>query len=60
MEVENDVADFSHEKTAVSVHDLVNWIPNLDAWKAELRATSDLFRRDPCLEVSSALLIFAC
>jgi len=49
VEVENDVSDFSHEKPAVSVHDLVKLDTNLDAWKANLRSTSDLFRRDPAL-----------
>ncbi len=58
VEVENDVQDFSHEKPAVSVHDLVKLNTNLDAWKANLRSTSDLFRRDPALESSSAFLNF--
>lgn len=58
VEVENDVADFSQEKPAVSVHDLVKLDANLDAWKAKLRATSDLFRRDPSLEASSAFFNF--
>ena len=58
VEVENDVSDFSHEKPAVSVHDLVKLDTNLDAWKANLRSTSDLFRRDPALESSSAFLNF--
>ncbi len=58
VEVENDVSDFSHEKPAVSVHDLVKLETNLDAWKANLRSTSDLFRRDPALESSSAFLNF--
>jgi TldD protein len=58
VEVENDVADFSHEKAAVSVHDLAKLDTNLDAWKTSLRSTSDLFRRDPALEASSAFLNF--
>jgi hypothetical protein len=58
VEVENDVSDFSHEKPAVSVHDLVKLDTNLDAWKTNLRSTSDLFRRDPALESSSAFLNF--
>jgi TldD protein len=58
VEVENDVADFSHEKPAVSVHALAKLDANLDAWKANLRSTSDLFRRDPALEASSAFLNF--
>ncbi len=58
VEVENDVQDFSHEKPAVSVHDLARLDTNLDAWKANLRSTSDLFRRDPALESSSAFLNF--
>ena len=58
MEVENDVQTSPMKRPAVSVHDLVKLDTNLDAWKANLRSTSDLFRRDPALESSSAFLNF--
>src|SRR5258707_3336354 len=58
VETENDLVDFSQEKSAQSVHDLAKMDVNLDAWKQALRSTSNLFRREPGLETSSALLHF--
>jgi hypothetical protein len=56
--VEQDIPDFSHESPAESVHSLAKADANLDAWKQTLRSTSDLFRRDPELESSNAVLHF--
>jgi TldD protein len=58
METENDLADFSEEKPAQSVHDLAKIDVDLEKWKQTLRTTSDLFRSDPNLEMSSAMLNF--
>jgi TldD protein len=58
METENDLADFSEEKPAQSVHDLVKVDVDMDKWKQTLRTTSDMFRSDPSLELSSAMLNF--
>jgi TldD protein len=58
METENDLADFSEEKPAQSVRDLAKIDVDLDKWKQTLRTTSDLFRSDPSLEQSSAMLNF--
>src|SRR5579864_6301978 len=58
VETENDMADFSEEKPAQSVRDLAKLDVDLDKWKQEIRATSDLFRTDPSLEMSSAMLNF--
>jgi TldD protein len=58
METENDLADFSEEKPAQSVHDLAKIDVDLEKWKQTLRTTSDLFRSDPSLEMSSAMLNF--
>ena len=58
METENDLADFSQEKPAQSVRDLAKLDVDLDRWKQTLRTTSDLFRNDPSLEMSSAMLNF--
>ena len=58
METENDLADFSEEKSAQSVRDLAKLDVDLDRWKQTLRATSDLFRSDPALEMSDAMLNF--
>jgi TldD protein len=58
METENDLADFSEEKPAQSVHDLAKIDVDLEKWKQTLRTTSDLFRSDPSLEQSSAMLNF--
>ncbi|MGZ7057612.1 MAG: metallopeptidase TldD-related protein, partial [Candidatus Angelobacter sp.] len=58
VETETDLADFSEEKPAQSVRDLAKLDVDLDKWKQEIRTTSDLFRSDPSLEMSSALLNF--
>jgi len=58
VETESDLADFSEEKPSQSVHDLAKVNTDLDKWKQTLRATSDLFRSDPSLEMSSAMLNF--
>jgi TldD protein len=58
METENDLVDFSEEKPAQSIHDLAKIDVDLDKWKQTLRTTSDLFRSDPSLEQSSAMLNF--
>lgn len=58
VETENDLADFSQEKPAQSVRDLASLDVDLAKWKQTLRATSDLFRSDPNLEMSSAMLNF--
>src|SRR5580765_2911074 len=58
VETENDLADFSEEKPAQSVRDVARLDVEMDKWQQTLRATSDLFRTDPSLEVSSAFLNF--
>jgi predicted Zn-dependent protease len=58
VETENDLADFSEEKPAQSVRDRARLDVDLEKWKQTLRATSDLFRADPSLETSNALLNF--
>jgi TldD protein len=58
VETETDLADFSEEKPAQSVRELVRLDVDLDKWKQTLRTTSDLFRSDPSLETSSAILNF--
>jgi TldD protein len=58
VETETDLADFSEEKPAQSFRDLAKLDVDLDKWKQTLRATSDLFRGDPNLEMSSAMLNF--
>jgi TldD protein len=58
VETETDLADFSEEKPAQSFRDLAKLDVDLEKWKQTLRATSDLFRDDPNLEMSSAMLNF--
>ncbi len=58
VETENDLADFSQEKPAQSVRDLSRLDVDLDKWKQTLRTTSDLFRSDPSLEMSNAMMNF--
>ncbi len=58
VETENDLADFSQEKPAQSVHDLAKLDVDLDQWKKMLRTTSDMFRSDSSLETSTAFLTF--
>jgi TldD protein len=56
--VDQEIPDFSHEKSAESVHNLVKFDANIEEWKQMLRSTSDLFRSDPELESSAAVLHF--
>ena len=56
--VEHDIPDFSQEKPADSVRDLAKLDVDLDKWKQVLRSTSDLFRADPDLQSSEAILHF--
>ena len=56
--VEHEVPDFSEEKPADSVRDVVKLDVDLNKWKEMLRSTSDLFRADPDLQSSDATLHF--
>jgi TldD protein len=58
VEVESDVPDFSKEEAVHSFKDLAKLDVDLDEWKRILRSTSDLFRQDPFLESSEAVLHF--
>lgn len=58
VEVETELPDFSSEKSVEAVHDLPTLGTNLDKWKQMVRSTSDLFRSDPALESSEAVLHF--
>ena len=58
VEVETVLPDFSQEKRVESVNELPKLDTDLDKWKRMLRSTSDLFRRDPDLESSEAVLHF--
>jgi hypothetical protein len=56
--VEADLPDFSRELPVESVNDLPRLGTSLDKWKELVRSTSGLFRADPDLESSEALLHF--
>src|SRR5205807_4509871 len=56
--VDQEIPDFSHEKPAESIHSLIKIDLNREAWKKMLRSTSDLFRSDPDLDASDAVLRF--
>lgn len=58
VEVETELPDFSSEKPVEAVHDLPALGTDLDKWKQMVRLTSDLFRSDPALESSEAVLHF--
>lgn len=58
VEAETGLPDFSREKPVQSLHDLAQVRGGLDKWKQMVRSTSDLFRQDPDLESSDALLHF--
>jgi TldD protein len=58
VETDNELADFSQEKPAQSVHDPARIDVDLNQWKQTLRTTSDLFRGDASLEMSNAMLNF--
>src|SRR5579864_1926026 len=54
--VETELPDFSQEKPGDFVASLRTTDIDLEAWKQQIRRTSDLFRSDPELESSSAFL----
>lgn len=56
--VETDLPDFTREKAVESVSDLPRLNADLNKWKQLLRSTSDLFRQDPVIESSEALIHF--
>src|SRR5262249_51023673 len=56
--VETGLPDFSQERPVESVGDLAKLDADLDRWKQMVRSTSDVFRRDPDVESSSAALHF--
>lgn len=56
--VETELPDFSQENPAEAVNDVAKLNTDLDKWKQMTRSTSDLFRRDPDLESSAAVLHF--
>jgi hypothetical protein len=56
--VETELPDFSRERPMESVGDLSRLNVDLDKWKQLVRSTSDLFRADPDLDSSEALLHF--
>lgn len=58
VETEDDVADFSQEKPEDSVHEVEKLSVDMDAWKQRLRSNSEMFRREPSLESSDAVLDF--
>jgi predicted Zn-dependent protease len=58
VETEDDVADFSQEKPEDSVHEVEKLNVDMDAWKQRLRSNSEMFRREPSLESSDAVLDF--
>ncbi|MBZ5531191.1 MAG: peptidase U62 [Acidobacteriia bacterium] len=54
LQTESEVADFAQEKPTPSVHEPAKLDLDFSAWKQRVRANSDLFRRDPSLDNSSA------
>jgi hypothetical protein len=58
VEVEAGLPDFSQEKPVQSLQEQARLQVDLDKWKQMVRSTSDLFRRDPDLESSDAVLHF--
>lgn len=56
--VESDLPDFTQEKAVESVKDLAKVDADLNKWKQILRSASDLFRQDPEIESSAAVLHF--
>jgi TldD protein len=56
--VETELPDFSREHPMESVGDLAGLNVDLGKWKQLVRSTSDLFRADPDLDSSGALLRF--
>jgi predicted Zn-dependent protease len=58
VEVETEVPDFSKEEPVHSIKDLAKLDVDVEQWKHIARETSNLFRQDPSLESSSALMHF--
>ncbi|HYX52951.1 MAG TPA: metallopeptidase TldD-related protein [Candidatus Limnocylindrales bacterium] len=58
VEHEEDVPDFSQEKASQALRDTTRLGMDLAAWKARVAATSDLFRKDPTLQSSTAAYSF--
>jgi TldD protein len=58
VEVEAEPPDFSQENPVQSVEGLAKLDTDLERWKQMVRSTSNLFRGDPQLESSEALLHF--
>jgi TldD protein len=58
VQVETPLPDFSQEKPSQSLQEAARLQVDLDRWKQMARSTSDLFRVDPDLESSEALLHF--
>jgi TldD protein len=58
VQIEAELPDFSREKPVQAVDDLAQSQADTDKWKQMLRSTSALFRRDPELESSGAVLHF--
>jgi predicted Zn-dependent protease len=56
--VETELPDFSQEQPVQSVTNLPKLAVDLEKWKQITRTTSDLFRQDPAIESSEALLHF--
>ena len=56
--VETELPDFSEQKPVEAVNELPTLDTSLEKWKQMIRSTSDLFRRDPDLESSEAILHF--
>ena len=56
--VETELPDFSHEKPGESVRDVQRLAGDLDLWKGLTRSTSELFRSDPDVQSSEAMLHF--
>jgi predicted Zn-dependent protease len=56
--VETELPDFSQEQPVQSVTNLPKLAVDLEKWKQITRTTSDLFRQDPDIESSEALLHF--
>ncbi|HLW54782.1 MAG TPA: metallopeptidase TldD-related protein [Candidatus Angelobacter sp.] len=56
--VETELPDFSREKPEEWVRDVSGMNADFDSWKQQLRSISELFRSDPDLQYSDAMLHF--
>src|SRR5215467_9172407 len=56
--VETELPDFSHEKAGEWIRETRNMATDLSPWKQQLRSVSELFRREPELQFSDAMLHF--